>query len=608
MCGIVGYVARQGEAQPFLIEGLQRLEYRGYDSAGVATLDGRDLVVKRTVGKLNVLRELLEAEPAPGSCGIGHTRWATHGQPSTTNAHPHTDGARRIALVHNGIIENYEALRRELQEAGHEFRTQTDTEVLAHLVAQHYHGDLLKAVQSALSQAEGAYAIAVISTHEPRRIVAARCGSPLVVGLGDGVQYVASDVPALAARTKQVVYLEDYEVADLTPDDVRVYTVAGDKRKVRVQGVSLDVDELSKGGYPHYMIKEMHEQPRIMADMVARRVHEGRVVFEESELSDARLQSFDRVVLLGMGTARHACLMGQYYLERFARVPGIVDFASEYRYREPYVDAKTLVVAVSQSGETMDTLMAVRKAREGGATAVALVNTVESTIDRECDDHLYLHAGPEIAVASTKAYCAMMGNLLLFALRVGQARGSLDPEQCRAILTGLHDVPEHLQWILDNRQSVIAAADAYWECDNFLYLGRGANFPNALEGALKLKELAYVHAEGYAAGEMKHGPIALVDESFPVVNIAARDEMYRKMVSAIQELRARKGRIISIGTVGDRRIDAHSDTVIRVPDCDDMLTPFLTLLPLQLLAYYITLHRGHDVDQPRNLAKSVTVE
>ena len=608
MCGIVGYVARHGEAQPFLIEGLQRLEYRGYDSAGVATLDGSKLVIKRTVGKLSALCELLKREAAPGSCGIGHTRWATHGQPSTTNAHPHTDAARHFAVVHNGIIENYEALRRELQEAGHDFRTQTDTEVLTHLIARAYHGDLLKAVQDALSRAEGAYAIAVVSVHEPRRLVAARCGSPLVVGIGDGVNYVASDVPALAAHTKQVVYLNDFEIADITPDDVTVHTVGGERRVLHVQAVSLDVDTLTKGGYPHFMIKEMHEQPRIMAEMVQRRVREGEVVFEESALTDERLRHFDRVVLLGMGTARHACLMGRYYLERLARVPGIVDFASEYRYREPYVDDKTLVIAVSQSGETMDTLMAVRKAREGGATAVALVNAQGSTIDRECDDHMYLHAGQEIAVASTKAYCAMMGTLLLFALRVGQARGTVDPVQAKAILDGLQDVPEQLQWVLDNRNQVIAAADAYCDCDNFLYLGRGANFPNALEGALKLKELAYVHAEGYAAGEMKHGPIALVDETFPVVNIVARDEMYEKMVSAIQELRARKGRIISVATLGDTRIDGHSDTVIRVPDCNDMLTPFVTLLPLQLLAYYITLRRGHDVDQPRNLAKSVTVE
>ena len=609
MCGIVGLVGEAREAQPFILEGLQRLEYRGYDSAGIATIQDHELVLRRTVGKLAALRELLEREPAAGTCGIGHTRWATHGQPSTTNAHPHTDGARRIAIVHNGIIENYEALRKRLEAEGHDFKTDTDTETLVHLVAHHYAGDLLPAVQAALQEAEGAYAVAVMSASEPERIVAARCGSPLVVGIGHGEHYVASDVPALVESTRRVVYLEDFEIADLTPRTLDLHTVAGARRKVHVQGVDFDVDALSKGGYPHYMIKEINEQPGIIADLVAQRVRDdGSIAFEESAFTDEQLRNFDRVVFVAMGTARHAGLMGQYYLERLARVPGIVDFASEYRYREPYVDERTLVIAVSQSGETMDTLQALRKGKEGGATTLALVNAVGSTIDREADDHIYLHAGIEVAVASTKCYCAMMADLLLFALRMAQARGVADAAQGRRIIDGLREIPDQLRWILENRNPIIAAADAYWRCENFLYLGRGANFPNALEGALKLKELAYIHAEGFAAGEMKHGPIALVDETFPVVNIVAQDEMYEKMVSAIQELRARKGRIISIATDGDHRIDDHSDTVIRVPACDDMLTPFCTLIPLQLFSYYMTLHRGHDVDQPRNLAKSVTVE
>ncbi|MBI4832160.1 MAG: glutamine--fructose-6-phosphate transaminase (isomerizing) [Candidatus Lindowbacteria bacterium] len=609
MCGIVGYVGKD-QATPIILEGLRRLEYRGYDSAGIAVINGACVHTVKEVGKLKALRTRLEKELPQGTTGIGHTRWATHGVPSIVNAHPHHDCTRSFMLIHNGIIENYSTIRDELLRNGHTFVSETDTEVVAHLIEANYSGNLLEAMLSSMKRIRGAYALAVIASHEPQTIVAARCGSPLVIGSGDGFNMVASDASAIVSHTRRVVYLDDYQAAQLRPNGFIVSNLEGKRLEPEIKQVSLNLADIEKGGHPHFMIKEIFEQPSLVSDVLVRRISpaSSEIHFSETRLDELNLDNIRKIMLVSCGTAYHASMVGKYYLENLARVPAEVDIASEFRYRNPMVDKETLVIAISQSGETADTLAGVKEAHSRGSKVLSLINVEGSSIDRESDSTLYVYAGPEIAVASTKAYSAQLLSLLLFSLYLGKKRGTLDAGTYGDLINELRTVPGKMRSILDNHEIVKACARKFSNSPNFLYLGRSYNYPNALEGALKLKELSYIHAEGCSAGEMKHGPIALVDNTFPVVCLAPNGKVYEKMVSNMQELRARRGVIIAVGTEGNKEIASHCEHVIWVPQVHDLLSPLLTVIPLQLLAYYITIDKGLDVDQPRNLAKSVTVE
>lgn len=611
MCGIVGYIGDR-RAVPLLIEGLKRLEYRGYDSAGISVMNGSGLDTRKAVGKIAELEKLVSDGKEPESTiGIAHTRWATHGPPNEVNAHPHLSRNREIAVVHNGIIENAGTLRKKLEQMGYEFRSDTDTEVIAHLIEEAYEGNLEDAVREALRQVDGAYGLAILSSREPRKIVAARHGSPLLLGVTDNGEYfVASDVAAVLAQTRQVIYLEDGEMAVLTDNGYETCSLAGESLDKEVKEISWDLDAIEKGGHDHFMIKEIFEQPHTIMQAIRGRVLEedGTVKFGGLNLEDDELAAFNRIIICACGTSWHSALIAEYMLEEICRIPVDVEYASEFRYRNPIVDDKTLMLVISQSGETADTLAAMREAKRQGAKVLGIVNVVGSTIAREAHGGIYLHAGPEIGVASTKAFTSQVVALTLFTVRMGRLRGNLTPDQGREILHALLELPEKVEQVLELNDAIRELARIYKSASNFLYLGRGYNFPTALEGALKLKEISYIHAEGLPAAEMKHGPIALIDENMPVVVIAPQDSVYQKVLSNIQEVKARGGRVIAVATSGNSELTGMVDHMIPVPETIDMLTPIITTIPLQLLAYHIAVMRGANVDMPRNLAKSVTVE
>jgi glucosamine--fructose-6-phosphate aminotransferase (isomerizing) len=608
MCGIVGYVGPR-QAATLLLEGLRRLEYRGYDSAGIAVINGTGLKVNKAAGKLSNLEKQVAGNLPTGTVGIGHTRWATHGAPTTPNAHPHTDQSGRIALIHNGIIENAGAIRKALVMRGHTFTSETDTEVLAHLVGELYHGSLEEAVAAALREVEGAYGIAVISADEPDVLVAARNGSPLIVGVGENERFVASDASPLLEHTRSVIYLDDGEMVVLTRDGYRVRDLEVKHIDKPVNQIDWDLATIERGGYEHFMLKEICEQPESLANTLRGHLleDEGTSRVAGLNMTDEELLSVERIIITACGTSWHSGLIGEYMLEELARVPVEVEYASEFRYRNPVVNEKTLVIGISQSGETADTLAAIREARRRGARTIGLVNVVGSTIAREVDGGTYLHAGPEVGVASTKAFTSQVAALALLTLRLGRLR-NLSILQGRQFISALTALPAQIQQILAKADEVKLLAERFFVGNNALYLGRGVNFPVALEGALKLKEISYIHAEGYPAAEMKHGPIALIDENMPVVFIAPRDAVHSKIVSNIEEVKARGGKVLAICSEGDDEIERLADATFTIPVTLDLLTPILTIVPLQLLSYYVAVRRGCNVDQPRNLAKSVTVE
>jgi glutamine---fructose-6-phosphate transaminase (isomerizing) len=622
MCGIVGYVGSQS-ATPILLDGLERLEYRGYDSAGIAVISTEgDLQVAKTKGKLAALRDLVkDAQPA-GAIGIGHTRWATHGRPSDENAHPHADCRDMVTVAHNGIIENYASLRAELETAGHTMRSQTDTEALAHLIEDQLKttGDLAAAVRGALARVTGSYAIAVVSRAHPGLVIGARMNGPLIVGLGEGENFLASDIPAILRHTREIIPLDDGEMVEVRADGVRFTTLAGVEARHTPTHVDWDIEAAERGGHPHFFAKEISEQPEAAHKALA-----GRILTREPEptlaldaldglRASGRLDGVRRITLLGCGTSIHAAQIARYALERWTRLPVEIAIASEYRYADPIVGPDTLCVAITQSGETTDTLAATRLAREAGAPIIAVTNIVGSAITRMADATLYLQAGPEISVAATKSFVTMIITLYLLGAWLGTQRGTLPEAEERAILHALLDSPELMRRTLDslaegpNAAALGEAVALLKDCHSALFVGRGAGYPLALEGALKLKELSYVHAEGYASGEMKHGPIALLDQATPLVAVATASATYEKVVSNIQEARARDAYVIAVATEGDTEIHHHADTIIFVPAAPEAFTPLFAVIPFQLLAYYVAMARGCNVDQPRNLAKSVTVE
>ncbi len=618
MCGIIGYVGKR-QASPILLEGLRRLEYRGYDSAGVAVIGADTLVTRKRKGKIEEgLGTLLGQSPVAGHCGIGHTRWATHGPPSDENSHPHLDRASRVAVVHNGVIENYDRIKERLVAAGHHFHSATDTEVLAHLIGEHLARltsvpegthPLAAAVANALREVIGTYGIAVVAVDYPGTIVGARRGSPLLIGVGEGENYLASDAAAVVAHTRQVVYLNDYDVVTLTADDFAVTNLGTETAKVQITRLEFDAEAAERGPYPHFMLKEIFEQPQTVRNALRGRVdlEEATAKFGGLNMTTAELRAVDRVVIAACGTSWHAALVGEYLLEEFAHLPCEVEYASEFRYRNAPLDKHTLLLVITQSGETADTLAGLREAKRRGHKALAICNVVGSTIAREADGGIYLHAGPEIGVASTKAFTSQVTALTLLALLMGRIR-MLSHPRGNQLLRALEAIPDQIQRILDQNERIRQIALKYAAAEDFFFIGRQYNFPVALEGALKLKEISYIHAEGYPAAEMKHGPIAMIDERTPTVVLAPNDALYDKTQSNLQEIKARKGPIIVIATEGNTRIAEAADDILYVPATLDPLYPLLNVIPLQLLAYHIAVARGCDVDKPRNLAKSVTVE
>ena len=614
MCGIIGYIGTK-PVLPVLIDGLRRLEYRGYDSAGVAVVRNGRIELRRSAGKLARLEAAIDADPLDGEYGVGHTRWATHGRPTEENAHPHRDCTGRIVVVHNGIIENYLDLKRELQGQGHAFVTETDTEIVAHLVEHEMRDDGLEnAVRRALQRLRGLFAIVLMSTDDPEKIVAVRNGPPVVVGIGDGEFFVASDIPAILSHTRDVVFLADEEMAVVTRPGVVFTDFAGRQVSKAVQRVLWDPIMAERAGYKHFMLKEIFEQPHAARETILGRVspEQGRVFLDEVNLSAAELQAMTKVVVLACGTSWHAGLVGKYMIEQLAGLPTEVDYGSEYRYRDPIVDDRTLTIVVTQSGETADTLAALREAKRKGARSIAICNVVGSMATREAEGTVYTHAGPEIGVASTKAFTSQLVAMYLLALYLGQARGQLTPDAARPHIDALLRLPSLLDETLKASVQLEEVAARFHTRTDFLYLGRGINYPIALEGALKLKEISYIHAEGYPAGEMKHGPIALIDEQMPVVAIAPHDAVFEKMLGNVQEAKARGGSVIALTSPGDDKLsqllDLSHDVIVTLPHVPALLTPIVAVVPLQLLAYFIAVRRGCDVDQPRNLAKSVTVE
>jgi len=610
MCGIVGYVGHR-QCLPILMEGLKRLEYRGYDSAGIAIQRDGVISTEKAAGKIRVLEGRLNGHELNGTTGIAHTRWATHGEPNDVNAHPHTDCHGRLALVHNGIIENYMVLKRALKAAGHRFTTETDTEVLVHLIEEHLKRGLKleKAVGAALRMVEGTYGIAVVSADEPGVVVGARNGSPLVVGVSDGEYYLGSDVAPIVEHTRQVVYLDDGEMVVLSPDGIHTATIAHERVDKPVHEVEWDLTQIEKGGFEHFMLKEIHEQPESVRNAMRGRLllADGTARLSGLKLEPQEMREIKRLIILGCGTSWHAALIGEYMLEEHARIPVEVEYASEFRYRNPVVDEGTAALVISQSGETADTLAAMREAQRKGARAFGVVNVVGSTIARESNAGVYIHAGPEIGVASTKAFTSQVTALALITIALGRQR-EMSLETGLEMTRELEMIPGKIEKILAHSDAVRRIAERHQRDNNFLYLGRGVNFPVALEGALKLKEISYIHAEGYPAAEMKHGPIALIDDNMPVVFICTRDAAYDKVMNNMMEVRARRGRIIAVATEGDTDVQSLADHVIYVPPTVPSLQPLLSVIPLQLLAYHMAVLRGCDVDQPRNLAKSVTVE
>ncbi|MDP2913345.1 MAG: glutamine--fructose-6-phosphate transaminase (isomerizing) [Candidatus Omnitrophota bacterium] len=619
MCGIIGYIGDR-RAQDVLIKGLSRLEYRGYDSAGIVTLKDNKLCLVKKQGKLRALIEELKNNPLEGTLGIGHTRWATHGVPSDTNAHPHLDCSGKIAVVHNGIIENYLELKKALSKKGHKFVSETDTEIIAHLIEKFYKGDIEEAVLKAVKLLKGSYAIAVIHKNEPDKLVGARCDSPLIIGLGKSENFLASDVPAVLDYTDTVIYLENHEVIGLTKDSIRIRDLSGRVIRKKPTKIKWDIAQAEKGGYDHFMLKEIFEQAHILKNILEERLNNSGIVFEELKIKTSDLRRVKRIAIVACGTAYHAGLTGKYMLEEYAGLPSWVDTSSEFRYRNPIVDKDTLVVIVSQSGETADSLAALREARKRGSKVLGICNVLGSSIAREADGVIYTHAGPEIAVASTKAYTAQLAILYLFTLYLAGIRKTVSPGKLGLLIREFKKMPALMGELLDEYKSEynILAAYAqefkryYLQKHNkscFLYLARNINYPNALEGALKLKEISYLSAEGYPAGEMKHGPIALIDENPWVVCIVTRSKTYDKMLSNIQEVKARGGIVIAITTEGDKTILHYNiNYLIEIPKTEELFSPLLVVIPLQLLAYYVAREFGCDIDQPRNLAKSVTVE
>ncbi len=609
MCGIVGYIGPR-RAAPILLGGLKRLEYRGYDSAGVAVVENGDIKVVRSEGKIVRLEELLGEEKLEGLTGIGHTRWATHGRPSTTNAHPHKAG--KIVLVHNGIIENHRSLKAELEGKGHSIKSETDTEIAAHLIQQlTYEGyDFTEAVRAAVNKIEGSSAIVVIDRDNPGLMIGARVGSPLVAGVGDGEQYLASDVPAIMDQTREVIFLEDYEMAVLTRDGIKIFDFDGAPVERAPRRINWTPTMAEKGFYKHFMLKEIHEQPRAVADTLSDRVYpgSGRVNLDDIGEDLAFLEDVKRIIIVACGTSFHAGLTGKFILEAAARLPVEVDLGSEFRYRDPLINAGDLMVLISQSGETADTLAALDEGRSKGAKILTVCNVMDSTMARKSDYVLYTHAGPEIGVAATKTFMAQLAALGMLSLYLAEKRDSLSAQELIDRVNELVRLPHYLESVLNCEERIKELAEKYHRAEDFLFLGRGPNYPIALEGALKLKEISYIHAEGYAAGEMKHGPIALIDENMPVVVLVTPGKHYEKVFSNLEEVKARNGRVIAVATEDDEEVARHADDLVVLPRAPSGLLPYLITVPLQLLAYHIAVLRGTDVDQPRNLAKSVTVE
>ena len=609
MCGIFGYIGPRN-ASPILIEGLKKLEYRGYDSAGIALVDGNQIKIRRVKGKINALEKSLNDSPLNGNYGISHTRWATHGRPSEENAHPHQDCTGSLVIVHNGIVENYISLKNTLKEEGHTFRTETDTEVIVHLIEKYFQGSLEEAFLQALKELEGAYAVAALSVQDPNKIVVAKKGPPAVIGLGDNEYFISSDINPLLSHTKKIVFLEDGEMAVLEPEGVKFKDFEGSPLEKRADLITWSPLMIEKGGFKHFMLKEIFEQPQVVRDTLKGRISldTGKVFMDETGLSPKVLKDITRVVIIACGTSYHAGLLGKYFIETLARIPVDVEYASEYRYRDFILDKKDLVVIISQSGETADSLSALRAAKKKNPFSLAICNVVNSSIARETDGVLYTHAGPEIGVAATKTFSAQMAALALLALYLAQIKGEIDEEASLPLIQDLQRIPHKAEKILSQAKSIEKLALNFVSFSHFLYLGRWVSFPIALEGALKLKEISYVHAEAYPGGEMKHGPIALIDDKMPTMAVIPKDKVYEKMLSNISEVKTRIGYVLAVAFEDDEEIKGKVDDIIPIPPVNPLFSPFLTLIPLQLFAYYIAAKRGADVDQPRNLAKSVTVE
>jgi len=610
MCGIVGYIGNRN-TQEILIEGLKKLEYRGYDSAGIAVHTGERLEIRKSKGRLSVLEERLKDAPLHGSVGIGHTRWATHGKPSDVNSHPHTDNSRKFTVVHNGIIENYLELREELSIAGHTFVSETDTEVVSHLIADEYDGDIVTAVQRAVKRMRGAFALGVLTEHEPDRLVAVRYASPLIIGIGQGEFFIASDIPAILEHTRDVYILEDGEMAVLTREGVEVLTIDGRKVAKNVFHVDWDLMTAEKAGYEHFMLKEIHEQPKAYRDTMGSRISPDgrRVTLPELKMTADDIRAIRRVHIVACGTALHAGLVGKHVIENLARIPVEADVASEYRYRNPIITPDTLVIVVSQSGETADTLAALREAKRAGARVLAITNVVGSSVAREADDVIITWAGPEIAVASTKAYTTQLIAFYLFGLYLAQTLGTKDEAYVASVIAAMKELPAQVEDILEHAAVLKRIAESLAKHSNLFFIGRGVDWAVAQEGSLKLKEISYIHSEAYAAGELKHGTLALIEEGTPVIALVTQEELYEKTLSNIKEVKARGARVFGLVNRSNREEVAKSvDELFAIPDTLPLLTPALSVVPLQLIAYYASLALGHDVDKPRNLAKSVTVE
>lgn len=613
MCGIVAYLGHR-DALPIILKGLKRLEYRGYDSAGVALLTPeKDLQVFKKSGKVAELENAINGQAHAASTGMGHTRWATHGEPNDVNAHPHLSQSGEFAIIHNGIIENYSALKQMLLLRGHEFKSETDTEVLINLIEDIYDNNKVgfeEAVRMALTQVVGAYAIVILSKKDPDYLIGARKGSPMVVGVGEGEYFIASDATPIVEYTRNVVYLNDGEIVIVEGKNYTVKTIDNTIKTPYIHELEINLENIEKGGFDHFMMKEIYEQPRSILDSFRGRIHinEGMITMAGIDKFEDKLKNIERIIIVGCGTSWHAGLVGEYLFEDFARIPVEVEYASEFRYRNPIISEKDFVIAISQSGETADTLAALELAKSKGATIFGICNVVGSSIPRMTDAGAYTHAGPEIGVASTKAFTAQVTALILIALSIGQKKGTITTHRLRELLTELETIPAKVEKILESNDYIKGIAEKIKDTRNALYLGRSYGFPIALEGALKLKEISYIHAEGYPAAEMKHGPIALIDEEMPVVVIATQHSNYEKVISNIQEVRARKGKVIAIATKGDEEIKNHAEYVINIPQCEEVMLPLLATIPLQLLSYHTAVMRGANVDQPRNLAKSVTVE
>ncbi len=612
MCGIIGYVG-ESEAQPILLNGLKRLEYRGYDSSGMAIIHAKKSSpsIRKTPGKISELEHVLKHKPLSGTIGVAHSRWATHGEPNQVNAHPHLDCKEEIAVVHNGIIENYETLKQGLIKEGHKFRSQTDTEVIVHLIEKFYKDiSLEEAVRKALKLLVGSFAIGVIAKNEPDKLIGARLGSPLIVGIGKNENFIASDVPAILESTKEVIFLEESEVVVLTKDSVKVTDLNGTVLQKKITQIKWDIEQAQKQGYKHFMLKEINEQPGIMENLLSQRIQKetNKIIFEEQNIPEEKLRAIKNISIVACGTAYHAGLVGKYILESICAIGVSVDVSSEFRYRDLLIDKDTLVIAVSQSGETADTLAGIREAKKRGSSVLSICNVLGSTLTRESEGVIYTHAGPEIGVASTKAYTAQLIAFYIFAFYLAGIRNILPKEKLDKYIDGIRNIPKAQVGVLKHQDAIAHLAHRHSHFGSFLFLGRNINYPSALEGALKLKEISYIPAEGYAAGEMKHGPIALIDEYRAVVCIAPASKVYEKMVSNIQEIHSRQGKIIAVATEGDETIKELTPEVIYIPRVDEFFSPLVVALPLQLLAYHIAVKRGCDVDQPRNLAKSVTVE